>query len=161
MVVLFARRFQIATSWVACERRAMGTWGDGPFGSDAAQDLLEQLEELAVSDRLVELERIFDVAVNRPEGEEVLPDEILASVAVVVANLSAETDLPWKDEVSGLAEWLPQGDAEQLRSRAYGALETTFSPGNWWWESWVDQDDRARMQSTIDRMRAILGPDGR
>ncbi|MEQ0560484.1 DUF4259 domain-containing protein [Amycolatopsis sp. NEAU-NG30] len=139
----------------------MGTWGDGPFGSDAAQDLLEQLEESTLADRRAELMRILGAAVNRIDGEEVLPDEILAGVAVVVANLPAGAELPWNEEVSGLVDWLPEADAGQLRDSALEALETAFSPGNQWWESWVDQGDRARMQSVIDRMRVVLDAAGR
>lgn len=124
----------------------MGTWGSGPFDTDAAQDLLEQLEEVAASERRAELERLFG------QGEPG-PDEVLAGAALVAAILPGGVDLPWAPEVAGL---LPEQSAEQLRGLALDALDVALAPGNWWWKSWVDRDDQARMRSTVDRVRVIL-----
>jgi hypothetical protein len=52
----------------------MGTFGTGPFGSDGALDLLDQLADQPVGQRRVILERIFFRVRDLPDllGVEVL-----------------------------------------------------------------------------------------
>jgi hypothetical protein len=136
----------------------VGTWGDGPFGSDTAMDLLEQVEQLSGPERHVVLERTLTAALEPHERgrEEVLPEEVLAAASVVAANLPAGADLPWNDEMPGIAEWLPERPSRQLCDLAIEALGVALPLNGWWWESWVNPDDRNRMKNAFDQIISIL-----
>lgn len=137
----------------------MGTWGDGPFGSDTAMDFLEQAEQLSGPERQTMVERTLTTALEpRERGrEEVLPEEVLAAASVVAANLPSGADLPWNDEMPGISEWLPERPSRQLRDLAVEALGVALPVNGWWWESWVDPNDRSRMKDAFDRIISVLG----
>jgi alpha-glucosidase len=157
-VLIFCRSVGIAASSATGGRRSVGTWGNGPFGSDSAQDILEEFEQLSAAERRAELERIFAVGAEpRPrEAEEILPEEVLAGAAVVAANLPAGENLAWNEEAPGIADWLSEPSAEQLSTSAAAALSVVLAPGNWWWQSWVAQGDRDRMQDVVDQINTVL-----
>jgi hypothetical protein len=75
---------------VAAERDQeadMGTFGTGPFGSDGALELLDELTGQPVGQRCEALERIFSWLRDRPDllGRQIFADEIVAAAAVVAA----------------------------------------------------------------------------
>ena len=136
----------------------MGTWGNGPFGSDTAQDFLEQIEQLSVEERLAILERTFGAALE-PQStgdDEVLPEEVLVAASIVVANLPAGVNLSWNDEVPGISNWLVEQPSRRLRDLAAEALSATFPADGWWWASWVNPTDKDRMKESFDRIDSIL-----
>lgn len=63
----------------------MGTWGTGPFSSDGALDLLDELAGQPASQRREALDRIFFGVRDRPGllGRKFFPDQIVAAAAVV------------------------------------------------------------------------------
>ncbi len=67
----------------------MGTFGTGPFGSDGALDLLDELVGQPAVQRREALERVFSRLRDRPDllGRKIFPDEIVAAAAVVAASL--------------------------------------------------------------------------
>jgi alpha-glucosidase len=122
----------------------MGTWGEGPFGSDTAADVLDELRDTEAADRPSVLHRLL--------ADGALPEEILASAAVVAANLPAGSGLPWNAEVPEITTWLVT-PSRDLRERAAGALATLPA---WWWSSWKDPADRRRAEREVERMLAVL-----
>lgn len=122
----------------------MGTWGEGPFGSDTAADVLDELRDTPAADRRSALERLL--------SDGALPEEVLTAAAVVVAGLPAGSGLPWNAEVPEITTWLAT-PSRDLRERAAGALAAL--PG-WWWSSWVDPADRHRAEREVERMLAVL-----
>src|SRR6185437_2776422 len=68
----------------------VGTFGTGPFGSDGALDLLDELKGQAAGQRRETVERIFSQVRDHPDvlGREFFPDEVVAAAAVVAAGLA-------------------------------------------------------------------------
>jgi hypothetical protein len=88
---------------------AMGTFGTGPFGSDGALDLLDQLADQPVGQRSVIFFRIRDLP--DPLGWKFFPDEIVAAAAVVAASLPAANAFgrTWPTRATTLTRsWFPQ-----------------------------------------------------
>jgi alpha-glucosidase len=67
----------------------MGTFGTGPFGSDDALDLLDQLADQPAGERCVILEQIFFQIQDHPDllRWKFFPSKIVAAAAVVAASL--------------------------------------------------------------------------
>src|SRR5262249_59158418 len=73
----------------------MGTFGTGPFGSDGALDLLDELTGQPADQRRETLGRIFSRVRGHPDllWREFFPDEIVAAAAIVAASLPGGEDI--------------------------------------------------------------------
>src|SRR5688572_26572041 len=118
----------------------MGTWGTGPFDSDMAEDFVDQLEDLSSERRAEILRSRLEQAVS--DSPDKLLGEVLAAAAVVAANRPAGRNMPWKEGYSGIASWLRGNDVGSLAGLADRALESQFPPDGWYWQSWVEEEER-------------------
>jgi alpha-glucosidase len=136
----------------------VGTWGSGPFDSDTALDFLSTVSSVSSNERMALISRIFDSAV---EGANlttpiVTPEEVLAAAAVVAANSPGGEVVSWGEEAIGISQWLPKPVSVALATSALDALEASIPADGWWWSSWQNDSDRARMQDAIERIRRLL-----
>ncbi|MEV4638112.1 DUF4259 domain-containing protein [Actinoplanes sp. NPDC049548] len=129
----------------------MGTWGTGPFDSDMAEDLVDQLATLSAAQRAEVIEARLEKAVC-----DELSSEILAAAAVVAANVPAGALLPWNEDYPGIASWLRPHDVGHLALLADRALEVTFPAGGWFSRSWPDEDDRRESWDVLEQIRSVL-----
>lgn len=138
----------------------MGTFGTGPFSSDGALDLLDELTGQPAGQRREALERIFFQVQNRPDllGRKFFPDEIVAAAAVVAAGLASGEDIrrdlaDWGYDVDAILA--PAPDAE-LNASALEALLVAAGRDGPWHDGWVDPKSAAEARQTTDRLAAIL-----
>jgi alpha-glucosidase len=136
----------------------MGTWGVHPFGSDTALDFLDLISTLSPQARLeLILRTLQSASYDSPALDSVsLPEEVIAAASIVAVNLPGGEELPWNDEYEGLRGSLPMPVSIEVRTLAYDALELALPVDGWWWQSWVDTDDRSQMQSSIDSVKTVL-----
>lgn len=138
----------------------MGTSGHGPFDSDAALDLLDELtaQESAVHRRQT-VEQILRLAREHPEdmGRKISPGEVVAAVAVVVAGLPDGQDM--KREI---AEWgygaasLISGEEPALADDALAALLIAAGDGGAWHQGWVTAADALQARRTTEDLASVL-----
>ncbi|WP_084262369.1 DUF4259 domain-containing protein [Actinomadura formosensis] len=133
----------------------MGAWGSGPFDSDTAEDFVDDLERLASLQRLAVLERVFHRAIDAAESEK-LPAEVVAAAAVVAANLPSGASLSWNEDYPGISEWLPKPIAFDLTVLARRALDVALPVNGWFWQSWVDIEERREAESVVNILKSIL-----
>jgi hypothetical protein len=133
----------------------MGTWGEGPFDSDGAQDFLDSLEELGSDARLVVVSRLLrSAAVPLSEWPGDLWDtDVIAAAAVVAVNVSGD-DL--FDAEHRVTEWLPKPLPAELPSLALRAVEEATAPGGPWARSWTTDRSRTAAFNAIARIRGAL-----
>ena len=138
----------------------MGTWGTGPFSSDGALDLLDELAGQPASQRREALERIFFRVRDRPDllGRKFFPDEIVAAAAVVAASLPGGEDIrrdlaDHADDVHAVLVPAPDHD---LTALALHALLFAAGPDGPWHDGWVDPQTAAQARQTSDQLTAIL-----
>jgi hypothetical protein len=74
-------------------RILVGTWGTGPFDSDAAEDYVDALERMSALQRLGALEEIFGRAAMAADDSWRQPGELIAAAALVAANMPLGTSL--------------------------------------------------------------------
>jgi alpha-glucosidase len=138
----------------------MGTWGTGPFSSDGALDLLDELAGQPASQRREALERIFSGARNRPDllGRKFFPDEIVAAAAVLAASLPGGEGPRQNLADHGYdvdALLVPAPDPE-LNHSALEALQVAAGPHGPWHDGWTGPQAAAQARQTTDRLAAIL-----
>ncbi|MFI6393128.1 DUF4259 domain-containing protein [Nonomuraea sp. NPDC050540] len=136
----------------------MGTWGAGPFESDSAEDLLDELEGTDSEGKLDRIIRIMNSAVRGdmfPEGD-LLPEEIIAVAAIVALNVSPDMEGVWESEVTGLAGWLPKPVTPPTMDLAIQALAKATPLDGWWSKSWVDESERSEAMNAISQIREKL-----
>ena len=131
----------------------MGTWGTGPFDSDMAEDVVDQLESLPARRIDVLTDRLERAASAQPDE---LLGEVLAAAAVVAANLPAGRDLPWNDDYPGITTWLSGDQAESLALLARRALDMRFRPDGGYRRSWVDDAERRERHAAYEQIRLVL-----
>jgi alpha-glucosidase len=138
----------------------MGTFGTGPFGSDGALDLLDELASQPADQRRAALQRLFSQVRDHPHllGREFFPDEVVAAAAVVAAGLAGGEDIRrdldhWAPEISAT---LVQGPDAELTASALEALLVAAGPDGPWHHGWVDPGWAAEARQTTDRLEAIL-----
>jgi hypothetical protein len=136
----------------------MGTSGSGPFDSDTALDTLATLGPMMPSERLDLVARTLDAAIESASSSspDILPEEVIASAAVIAANSPGGEELPWNSDVPGILEWLPKPVPSSLARSALRALDATIPAGGWWWQSWTDDADRDQIANALEEIRAIL-----
>lgn len=138
----------------------MGTFSTGPFGSDTALDLLDELADQPSDQRRQAVERIFSQARDHPGllWRKFFPDEIVAAAALVAAGLPDGEDI--RQELSEQAYdasrvIVPAPDHE-LTTLALQALLFAAGPDGPWHQGWVSQQTAAHARQTIDRLTEIL-----
>ena len=138
----------------------MGTFGTGPFSSDSALDLLDELADQPSDQRRQALERIFSQVRNHPDllWRKFLPDEIVAAAAIVAAGLPGGEEI--REELSDQdydanRVVVPAPDHE-LTTLALQALLFAAGPDGPWHQGWVNQQTAAHARQTIDRLTEIL-----
>jgi hypothetical protein len=139
-----------------------GTFAVDPFGSDSAWDLLEEVESLPSGERLDRMARVRSSGRDQGvEVEDVLPDELIAAAAIVVANIPGGADVVWNSGVDGISTWLPEPVSMEVTSLSVAALDEALPENGWWWQSWKDDADRERMRSVVVTLKNVLGLTGR
>ncbi|MFS8101734.1 DUF4259 domain-containing protein [Lentzea alba] len=117
----------------------MGTFGVGPFDSDGAQDLLEDLASRAPQNRAEVLAALLRLPIADPEsvGREVFADEVVAAVAVIV---------------TGSPE-VPAAEVPRLAELAAAALPIVTES---WGQGWTSPADAAAASDTVKRLSEAL-----
>ena len=138
----------------------MGTFGTGPFSSDGALDLLDQLAGQPVGHRREALQQVFFSVRDRPDllGRKFFPDEIVAAAACVAASLPGGERLQhemadWEYDVDAI---LVPGPDPELTASALEALLIAAGQDGPWHDGWVDPESAAQARQTTDRLAAIL-----
>ncbi|WP_433536325.1 DUF4259 domain-containing protein [Micromonospora sp. CA-249363] len=133
----------------------MGTWGEGPFDSDGAEDFLESLEELTPDARLVVVSRLLrSAAVPLSEWPRDLWDtEVIAAAAVLAVNVSGDDPFDAEQDVT---EWLPKPPPAELLSLGLRAIDEATALGGPWEQSWTTDHSRADALGAIARVRDVL-----
>jgi alpha-glucosidase len=138
----------------------MGTFGAGPFSSDGALDLLDELTDQPAGQRREALERIFIQVRDRPDllGRKFFPDEIVAAAAVMAAGLAGgeyiRRDLD--DEGYDVDAILVRAPDPELSASALEALLVAAGRDGPWHDGWVDPETAVEVRQTTDRLAAIL-----
>jgi len=138
----------------------IGTWGTGPFSSDGALDLLDELAGQPASQRREALERIFFRVRDRPDllGRKFFPDEIVAAAAVVAASLPGgegfRRDLA--DQGYDVDAILVPAPDPELNASALQALLVTAGRDGPWHDGWSDPETAAQARRTTDQLASIL-----
>lgn len=136
----------------------MGTLGTGPYDSDGALDLLEELAELSVVEREL---RVEDILVTCANGQgRAFPDEVIAAVALVAASLptgGGMADFQREAVSSEVAAASFPNPVSKLARVALSALDVVAGDcEGLWLKNWVDRDKRGEATAVADRMRWIL-----
>jgi hypothetical protein len=133
----------------------MGTWGEGPFDSDGAEDFLESLEELTPDARLVVVSRLLrSAAVPLSEWPRDLWDtEVIAAAAVLAVSVSGDDPFDAEQDVT---EWLPKPLPAELLSLGLRAIDQATALGGPWMQSWTTDHSRADALGAIARIRDVL-----
>ncbi|WP_052744838.1 DUF4259 domain-containing protein [Micromonospora sp. HK10] len=133
----------------------MGTWGEGPFDSDGAEDFLDSLAELPPDARLGVVSRLLrSAAVPLAEWPRDLWDtEVIAAAAVLAVNISGDDPFDAEHEVT---EWLPKQLPAELLSLGLRAIEEATTPSGPWAQSWTTDQSRADALDAITRIRSVL-----
>ncbi|MGC5017574.1 DUF4259 domain-containing protein [Micromonospora sp. DT47] len=133
----------------------MGTWGEGPFDSDGAEDFLDSLEELTPEARLVVVSRLLrSAAVPLSEWPRDLGDiEVIAAAAVLAVNVAGNDPFDAEQDVT---HWLPKPLRSELLTLALRALEEATTPGSPWSRSWTTDQSRADAFDAIVHIRDVI-----
>jgi hypothetical protein len=145
----------------ALDREAgMGTFGTGPFSSDSALDLLDELAGQPSDQRRQALERTFSQVRDHPGllWGKFAPDQIVAAAAIVAAGLPGGEDIRQElsDQAYDANMLIVPAPGQQLTTLALQALLAAAGPGGPWHQGWVDQQTAADARQTIDRLTEIL-----
>jgi Domain of unknown function (DUF4259) len=138
----------------------MGTFGTGPFSSDTALDLLDELADQPSDQRRQAVERIFSQVRDHPDllWRKFLPDEIVAAAAIVAASLPGGEDI--RQELSKQAydanRVVVLAPDHELITLALQALLFAAGPDGSWHQGWVSQQTAAHARQTTDRLTEIL-----
>jgi hypothetical protein len=142
----------------------VGTFGTGPFGSDGALDLLDELAGQPAAQRREALERVFSRLRDRPDllGRKIFPDEIVAAAAVVAASLPGGEGI--RKDLAGLGYdpdtlLVPVPDPD-LNHSALEALLAAAGRDGPWHDGWTNPQTAAEAKETTDRLTAILLGEG-
>ena len=138
----------------------VGIFGTGPFSSDGALDLLDELADQPPGQRREALEGIFLQVRNHPDlrWRAYLPDQIVAAAAIVAASLPGGEDIrrdlaDHADDVHAVLVPAPDHD---LTALALHALLFAAGPDGPWHDGWVDPQTAAQARQTSDQLTAIL-----
>lgn len=138
----------------------MGTFGTGPFSSDTALGLLDELADQPSDQRRQAVERIFSQVRDHPDllWRKFLPDEIVAAAAIVAASLPGGEDI--RQQLSEQAYdanrvVVPAPDHE-LITLALRALLFGAGPDRSWHQGWINQQTAAHARQTTNRLTEIL-----
>ncbi len=139
----------------------MGTWGTGPFSSDGALDLLEELTELEQGERRERLAGILSTTIENPESmmRTVFPDEVVAAAALVAVSLPGgeRIVISQKEAVANeLAGAVLSAPAFDLVRPALNALLSVAGPNGAWHRGWVDDDRRESAKQNIEEILTVL-----
>lgn len=142
----------------------MGTFGTGPFSSDGALDLLDNLTGQSVGQRREVLEGIFLQVRDRPGllGREFFPDEVVAAAAIVAAGMAGGEDIQrdLAGQGYGISAVLVPVPDPALCASALEALLAAAGRDGPWHDGWVDPETAAEARQTTDRLAAILVREG-
>lgn len=139
----------------------VGTFGTGPFSSDAAMDLVQELAEQPAHERSEALERILSQPRDHPDmlWRTYFPDQIVAAAAVVAANLPGGEDIQHElaeliDDVEAVI--LPAPTSDLMDLALHGVLFAA-GPNGPWHNGWANPDTAAQAQRTSDQLLTVLG----
>ena len=138
-------------------RILVGTWGTGPFDSDAAEDYADALERMSASHRTGALGEIFGRAALAADDSWPDPGELIAAAAIVAANMPAGASLPLDEDHQEIPQWLEKPVPDELAASAIRALDAALPTGGWFWRSWTDEGDRIESETMVANLKAVLG----
>ncbi|GAA2565689.1 MULTISPECIES: DUF4259 domain-containing protein [Streptomyces] len=132
----------------------MGTWGTGPFDSDLAADLVDELEGLTPQQVIDVLERAFQRVTD--SGERVDGGDGAEAVAVGALVVSTLPDSPIViDPDDSPREPLPELPAS-LRASARLALDRVLQDGSEMTTGWVDSADADEWRQEVRQIIQAL-----
>ncbi|MFD0560114.1 DUF4259 domain-containing protein [Stackebrandtia endophytica] len=136
----------------------MGTFGSGLLDSDTAIDFVEALHEVPPKARLKQITVILDSAAasgTQSVQASPLPEEVVAAVAVLVANMN-QGEFSWPAESDVPLPLLTGTISPTVANTARVALSNVSRKDGWWWNSWVDDQERALAYANIEALIRAL-----
>jgi hypothetical protein len=140
----------------------MGTFGAGPFSSDGALDLLEELAERLPAQRAEALERMFLLVKKRPDllGRDFFADEVVAAAAIVAAALPGgrqfDERLDTLVENDIASDGRLSAPAPELAGVALESLLSVGGPQGPWLQGWKNDTYAAEARDTIAALSQVL-----
>jgi hypothetical protein len=135
----------------------VGTWGAGLFDSDTAQDLLDSLEDLTPTMRAERLRAVLERAPGMTESNpRSAEEEVITAAAIVGIHLPGGDTVEVDEDYPDIPQWLIRPIPAELAALARQALDVALPEDSWWWNSWVNPDDLARITREVDRLKQIL-----
>jgi hypothetical protein len=138
----------------------VGTFGTGPFSSDGAGDLLDELAERPTGLRQDAVARMLTYVLDNRDllGREFFPDEVVATVAIVAAAMPGGEYLQRLLTTAGYdpQNLIPAAPAPALAALAVEALLFVAGPEGPWHQGWTDDAARAEAQNTTNNLLAVL-----
>jgi hypothetical protein len=140
--------------------RNVGTWGTGPFESDAAGDWANAFDATAPGDRTSFLVDTF----GKSHGSDYLDNddcqEIIAAAAVMAASMPGGP--PIDSEFGPATVTAEPGFAvsENLRKAAVAALREVAAPQSEWAQLWAQSGDEAEAHWSLTQLITDLEPYG-
>ena len=129
----------------------MGTWGVGPFDSDATQDFADKLDGADPDDREAIIRGVLTRTADTVGYPMEAPDAVAAAALIAAQCPGGMTLEP--DE--GPEHPMPVF-ADDLRPLAVEALDRILSPEFRMVASFVSPDDGAQWLAIVKRLRAVL-----
>lgn len=132
----------------------MAMFGTGPFDSDGALDLIEDLADWPAAERADMLGELLGFALGNPTlcGSEFFPHEIVAATALVAAGLPDGADVR-----SGLASVAPSTVVPAADAvLAQVALAALASVADAWGACWTTAAEMRAARRTVERLAQIL-----
>ncbi|MEU3709600.1 DUF4259 domain-containing protein [Streptomyces catenulae] len=157
----------------------MGTWGTGPFGGDAAADLVVRLGALPENRRLFAVRTALADAVEErwyldaPEGETAVAAAALLAAARPGGAAGTEPGGAAGTEPGGAGAAGPAGcggaavslprcvipqPPPELTGLAVRALDRVLAPDSELAELWDESDSGPQWRASVAGLRAALGP---
>jgi hypothetical protein len=137
----------------------VGTFGTGPFDSDDALDLVDQLADQP-DQRCEVLEHLFFRVRDRPGSldREFSACEVVAAAAIVAASLPGGEEI--RQELADLAYdvdaiLVPAPDGELIDSARQALLFVAGRDGAWY-HGWITPEAAAQARQTTNHLTAIF-----
>jgi len=138
----------------------MGTWGSGVLDNDSAQDFLEEFASRDPRGRFNKISQVLNSVADNPAAlmRQLVPEEVIAAVAIVAASVPADESYEWAREISDVCnQTLSSQEAYELSGVALHALNSVVGDEHGWWqESWVSESDRMRANGQVQEIISVL-----
>ncbi|MEU4564119.1 DUF4259 domain-containing protein [Actinoplanes sp. NPDC023936] len=137
----------------------MGTWNPGPFGSDAAADLLDLAAAEDPGARGEFIREMLNDGLRLAAGEDVdlFPEDVVAAANLVAISVPGglERLVVEGEQTARLTNSVIPDVDPSLAALALESLRAMAVPGNDWYDTYFDSDNPE--PEAVDAFRAAVG----